>query len=159
MIGFRRTTKIGVVQSEIDKLDEQILNLQLEKEKFVSQIRVFETEITEIKSELTEHIEFVMKRMDKKTKPLFQVYQRTKKSKIGGRDYTYFEGRVRSRMRKGLKMKDKYYHIGDFNQSRMELKKVMGIELPRDVDEKVLKENLKKLVERLWLEDLKNTNL
>jgi chromosome segregation ATPase len=158
MIEFRRTTKISGVQSEVDEVDEQILNLQQKREKLVLQIDKYETEITEIKSEITEHIEFVMKRMDKKTKPLFQVYKRTKKSKIGGRDYSYFEGRVRSRMRKGLLMKDKYYHIGDFNQSRMELKKVMGIELPRDVKEDVLKDHLKKLVERLWLEDLSNTN-
>jgi hypothetical protein len=41
----------------------------------------------------------------------------------------------------------------------MELKKVMGIELPRDVKEDVLKDHLKKLVERLWLEDLSNTNM
>jgi len=159
MIEFRTSTKISVVQSQIDDLDEQILKLQKEKEKLVSDKQMWLEEISNISSEITEYKKVVNKLMSDDVKPLFQVYQRTKKSKIGGRDYQYYEGRVRSRMRKGFLMNDKYYHFGDFNKSREKVKKVFGTDLPRNTDEKVLKKHLKQLVEKWWLEDLDTSSL
>ena len=159
MIEFRTSTKISEVQSQIDELDEQIVKLQKKKEKLLYEKKMRFDEISNIRSEITEYTKVVNKLMSDDVKPLFQVYQRTKKSKIGGRDYQYYEGRVRSRMRKGFLMKDKYYHIGDFNESRRKVKKVFGTNLPRNTDEDVLKKHLKKLVEKWWLEDLDTSSL
>lgn len=159
MIGVRKSTKISEIKTEIDEIDEKIFNLQKEKEKWVSKMDLHHQEISEIQSEIKDYSEKVKKVMSDKTKPLFQVYKRKKKSKIGGKDYEYFEGRVRSKMRKGLLMKDKYYHIGDYNESRRKVREEYGIQLPSDTKEFELKEHLKKWVEDMWLRDLDSISL
>lgn len=158
MIEFRESTKITEVQSHIDGIDKQILQLQKERDKWISKKDSIYDEISEIQSEIKDYTHIVKQVMSDETKPLFQVYKRTKKSKIGGRDYEYFEGRVRSRMRKGFLMKDKYYHLGDFNTCRRKIKEEYNLQLPSDVSEEKLKKELLKWVEDKWLRDLDKTS-
>lgn len=145
------------IQSQLDVVDGQIHKLQLKREKLVQKMKNVDSEIHEIRSEIVGYVEKIRKQRDEEVQPLFQILKRIKKSKVGGMNYTYYEGRIRGRMRKGFKMKDRYKHFGDYRTSRGLVKKRFGIELPpqfTEQNEVVLKKHLKVLLEQIWLEEL-----
>ena len=156
MVKRREDEVLPYYQSKIDDIDKQIIKLQKKKDRWGSKkIETF-TELKNIRSEMVNYISEIEQIVKIDTtshiKPIFLVREVPKYR--NGKEYVYFEGRVRGRTVKGRRSKDKDYHIGKKNDLPKIIHKELGIEVDNDIKYSKLVEHLKKIVEKWWLEDL-----
>lgn len=156
MVKRREDEVLPFYQSKIDEIDKQIIKLQKKKDRWDSKkIETF-TELKNIRSEMVNYISEIEQIVKIDTtshiKPIFLVREVPKYR--NGKEYVYFEGRVRGRTVKGRRSKDKDYHIGTKKDLPKIIYKELGIEVDNDIKYSKLVEHLKKIIEKWWLEDL-----
>lgn len=161
MVIRREEEVIPEYQTKIDEIDIEIQKLQMKKEKWNSKISDTRVELSNIRSEMVDYNKLIKKYVDDDPhsyiKPIFLIREVPKRR--NGKEYLYFEGRVRGRTVKGYRSRDKDYQLGKREVLPQLIKKELGIQIEDNIKYSKLEELLKRIVEKWWLEDLGMTSL
>jgi hypothetical protein len=157
MIVRRNKEVLPNYQSEIDRIDLDILKLQKKKEKWLNRIKETHTEMDEVRLELTTYLKKVEPMLlDRDISPTFQIRELPRKLKSGKK--IYFEGRVRGRMIRGYRSRDYTYPFGDETKVRETILKEFGVDT-KTINRYERDKYLEKLLKQYWMEDIGTTNL
>jgi hypothetical protein len=154
----RRTDEVlPKYQSEIDKIDLEILKLQMKKDKWLKKRKETYSEMDEVRSELSIYLQKVEPMLDNRDiSPTFQIRILNRKLKSGNK--IYFEGRVRGRMIKGYRSPDYTHQCGDENTVREIILKEYGVDTDT-INRYERDRYLEKLLKQYWIEDLETISL